>query len=307
MAPQPMALGWLQGKLEVLAELLFKGKPEEEMAELMDVAVRIMSGDIVAELKVPNSCSVEQIKAELAKVDQSGTPASRHKLFLEDEDLDHGLTLKELCKEEEQKITLNLIRLGGYSIQKKVDLQGGRFSEYLLSKFVLTGDSGTGKTNLMTRFARNTFTDEFISTIGIDSSLQTLTVDEKICVKCQISDNAGVEPQSFRTMTPHYRGAHAIIVVCDVTSRALFDNLSVWLDLINRHADKDVALCIVANKIDLEEQRQVTDVELRAFAATHGIECFETSAKTDHNVDEPFFYLTQTILDKRRSMDEDFD
>jgi Ras-related protein Rab-1A len=260
-----------------------------------------MSGDIVAELQVLKTISVAQIKAELAA--QSKTPSNRLKLFHEDEDLADGTILKQVCKADQEKIDLQLIRLSGYSFAKKYDADGKtKYSEYLLSKIVLTGDSGTGKTNLMTRFARNTFTDEISETVGVDYFLKTLTVDESTLVKCQISDTAAV---NHTQMSSCYRGAHGIMVVCDVTNRASFENLRIWLDLIKLCADPNAAICVVANKVDLEAEREVTCEEIQEFAWSHGTECFEVSAKTDHNVDEPFYFLTGAMIDKRREEEED--
>lgn len=272
------------------------------LSGLIDVAIRIMSGDLVAELKVLGTINIAKIKSEMAL--QSKTPANRLKLFHEDEDLADGTILKEVCKGDQGRLDLQLVRLSGYSFAKTYDASGKvKFSEYLLSKIVLTGDSGAGKTNLMTRFARNAFTEESSETVGVDYFLKTLMVDESTLVKCQISAAA---VDHARTASC-YRGAHGIMVVCDVTNRASFDNLRIWLDLIKLCADSDVALCIVASKVDLEEQRQVTQEEIQKFAWSHGLECFEVSAKTDHNVDEPFYYLTGAMIDKRRDEEEEDD
>jgi Ras-related protein Rab-8A len=267
-----------------------------------------LSGELVAELQALSTSRVEQIKVDLAKVDESRTPAGRLKLLLDDKEISGKLTLQEICEPDQKEITLQLIRISGYSIEKKLSSGGqSKCCEYVLSKIVLTGDSGTGKTNLVTRFARNTFTDEFITTVGVDFLLQTLTIDEKIEMKCQISDNAGVEHYGVGTKRmPYYRGAQGIMVVCDLTNRSSFDNLSLWLELINRHADKDATICIVANKADLEEERVVTRKELKALAAKHGVKWFEVSAKADQNVDEPFYYLTESIIDQQESDEEDF-
>merc|ERR1711879_695957 len=92
-----------------------------------------------------------------------------------------------------------------------------------LFKLVLIGNSGAGKSCLLLRFADDSFTDTYISTIGVDFRFRTVTIDN-ITVKLQIWDTAGQE--RFRTITSaYYRGAHGIIVVYDITNEESFGNI----------------------------------------------------------------------------------
>ena len=125
-----------------------------------------------------------------------------------------------------------------------------------LFKLVLIGDSGVGKSCLLLRFADDSFTDSYISTIGVDFRFRTVTIDMKT-VKLQIWDTAGQE--RFRTITSaYYRGAHGIIMVYDVTNYESFEHVEEWLNEVNRHASESTLKLLVGNKADLQEDKKVS-------------------------------------------------
>ncbi|KAJ1916582.1 Ras- protein Rab-1A [Mycoemilia scoparia] len=169
-----------------------------------------------------------------------------------------------------------------------------------LFKLLLIGDSGVGKSCLLLRFADNTYTDSYISTIGVDFKIRTIELDSKM-VKLQIWDTAGQE--RFRTITSsYYRGAHGIIVVYDVTDKESFNNVKSWLQEIDKYAAEGVHKYLVGNKSDLQDKRQVTTEEAKEFADSLGISFIETSAKESENVDEAFVSLARQIKER---MDKD--
>ena len=165
-----------------------------------------------------------------------------------------------------------------------------------LYKVMLIGDSGVGKTSIIFRFAENAFSTTFISTIGIDFKMKTLEVKGRR-VKLQIWDTAGQE--RFHTITTSfYRGARGIILVYDITNTKSFDNITNWLRNIEKHAHEDVEKMILGNKADVEEKRMVKKGRGEEMAEEHGVPFFETSAKTDMNIEAAFVKMVEQIMDK---------
>jgi len=155
-----------------------------------------------------------------------------------------------------------------------------------LFKLLLIGDSGVGKSCLLLRFADDTYTESYISTIGVDFKIRTIEQDGKT-VKLQIWDTAGQE--RFRTITSsYYRGAHGIIIVYDVTDRESFNNVKHWITEIDKYAAEGVNKLLVGNKSDLQSKKVVSYDEAKELADGLGVQFLETSAKNAHNVEESF-------------------
>eukprot|EP01055_Gregarina_sp_Pseudo9_P002810 Gregarina_sp_Pseudo_9__2809@NODE_3043_length_774_cov_61_717007_g2775_i0_p1_GENE_NODE_3043_length_774_cov_61_717007_g2775_i0NODE_3043_length_774_cov_61_717007_g2775_i0_p1_ORF_typecomplete_len209_score50_28Ras/PF00071_22/1_1e64Roc/PF08477_13/8_5e26Arf/PF00025_21/4_3e18Gtr1_RagA/PF04670_12/3_3e07SRPRB/PF09439_10/3_6e07GTP_EFTU/PF00009_27/7_6e06MMR_HSR1/PF01926_23/1_1e05RsgA_GTPase/PF03193_16/1_3RsgA_GTPase/PF03193_16/0_27FeoB_N/PF02421_18/0_00053AAA_22/PF13401_6/0_0039MnmE_helical/PF12631_7/0_0039D len=165
-----------------------------------------------------------------------------------------------------------------------------------LLKLVLIGDAGVGKSCLLLRFADDTFTDSYISTIGVDFRFRTIDIDGKI-VKLQIWDTAGQE--RFKTITSaYYRGADGIVIVYDSTDEETFNNIGSWVNEVKKYTEENVPKILVGCKNDLKDKCQVTTEMITNKANELGIDFVETSAKAAENIQEPFIKISQTILKK---------
>ncbi|PNY13949.1 ras-related protein RAB2BV-like, partial [Trifolium pratense] len=173
----------------------------------------------------------------------------------------------------------------GRSMAHRVD------NEYdYLFKIVLIGDSGVGKSNILSRFTRNEFCLESKSTIGVEFATRTLQVEGKT-VKAQIWDTAGQE--RYRAITSaYYRGAVGALLVYDITKRQTFDNVNRWLRELRDHADSNIVIMMAGNKSDLNHLRAVSEDDGQALAEKEGLSFLETSALEATNIEKAF----QTIL-----------
>ncbi|KAK7471291.1 Rab GTPase ypt31 [Stygiomarasmius scandens] len=159
-----------------------------------------------------------------------------------------------------------------------------------LFKVVLIGDSGVGKSNLLSRFTRNEFNLESKSTIGVEFATRSINVDGKT-VKAQIWDTAGQE--RYRAITSaYYRGAVGALLVYDIAKHATYVNVTRWLKELRDHADSNIVIMLVGNKSDLKHLRAVPTDEAKAFSTENGLSFIETSALDASNVESAF----QTIL-----------
>ncbi|ODV71728.1 Rab family GTPase YPT31 [Cyberlindnera jadinii NRRL Y-1542] len=174
--------------------------------------------------------------------------------------------------------------------------------DYLL-KIVLIGDSGVGKSNLLSRFTRNGFNLDSKSTIGVEFATKTLEVDGKK-LKAQIWDTAGQE--RYRAITSaYYRGAMGALIVYDITKPETYENVSKWLKELKDHADDNLVVELVGNKSDLEHLRGVPTEEAKHFAAENQLLFTETSALNADNVDLSFEQVAKAIYNmvKKNQLD----
>ena len=119
-------------------------------------------------------------------------------------------------------------------------------------KIVLIGDTSVGKSCILTRFADDQFSESYVTTIGVDFRFKTMIVKDKIC-KIQVWDTAGQE--RYRSITnAYYRGADAIFIIFDVTSKESFIHIDDWIEEIMKYVGKDAVIAIGANKSDLNNK-----------------------------------------------------
>jgi len=155
-----------------------------------------------------------------------------------------------------------------------------------LFKVVLIGDSGVGKSNLLSRFTRNEFNLESKSTIGVEFATRSIQVDGKT-IKAQIWDTAGQE--RYRAITSaYYRGAVGALLVYDIAKHVTYENVNRWLKELRDHADANIVIMLVGNKSDLRHLRAVPTDDAKQFAAENGLSFIETSALDSSNVELAF-------------------
>ena len=204
-----------------------------------------------------------------------------------------------------------------------------------LFKVVLIGDSGVGKSNLLSRFTRNEFNLESKSTIGVEFATKSIQTEGKT-IKAQIWDTAGQE--RYRAITSAYyrwddlvsfsncinrffrhlsqpmmlkmlhatkiRGAVGALLVYDISKHSTFENVERWLKELRDHAEANIVVMLVGNKSDLRHLRAVETDEAMAFSEQHNLAFIETSALDASGVDTAFQRILTGIyrLMSRRNM-----
>ena len=160
-------------------------------------------------------------------------------------------------------------------------------------KLVVVGDSGVGKTNLIKRFANNSFNSNSKATVGVEFLSKTFKINNQI-FKIEIWDTAGQE--RYKSITAaYYKGAKGALVVYDITSKISFENIDKWMLEIKEKSSKDLKLMIIGNKCDLKDGRQVSNEEAMKKAEDTGIALMETSALDSTNVKEAFHDLLKEM------------
>lgn len=155
------------------------------------------------------------------------------------------------------------------------------------NKVVIIGDSSVGKTCIIQQYLNNTF-QETTSTIGACHFQKTIND-----VLVEIWDTAGQE--RFKSMIPmYYKGAKAIIIVFDVTNVHSFEGAKKWLVEIKANISSSYKV-LCGNKIDLHEQRSVSNSEAKTYAESNQCVYIETSAKDNVGIDEMFNDIADNI------------
>ena len=171
-------------------------------------------------------------------------------------------------------------------------------------KIVTVGDSGVGKSCLLTRFVSNVYSDFHTSTIGVDYKTVVTMVKGRL-VKLLLWDTAGQERFSVVTGN-YYRNADGFVVVYDATNRTSFDHVDQWITQIKQHHEcgPNTIMILCANKHDLLQQVVVSETEGRAKAQQIGAIFVPTSAKTSSGVDMAFLTGAQKLVELRRSQQQ---
>ena len=160
-------------------------------------------------------------------------------------------------------------------------------------KIVLIGESGVGKTSIISQFIDQIFQDDQQSTIGGTFSTKTLKCSNGKTLKFEIWDTAGQE--KYRSVTKmFYKDADVAILVYDITNKYTFEELQkYWVQQVKDSSPKDIILAIIANKSDLIEKEQVDEAVARNYANEINALFALISAKNNFGVDDLFIEIAK--------------
>ena len=153
-------------------------------------------------------------------------------------------------------------------------------------KIIVIGNQSVGKTNIINRYVKGEFTQDYNITIGMDFLSCNLELGDKI-FKLRIWDTAGSE--QFRSITKgYYQNSCCAIIVYDITDESSFRSVKQWIDDCHSYGSHRIHLVLVGNKIDLQSERKITKEDATELATQFGMEFIETSAKTGENINTLF-------------------
>ncbi|KAM3859291.1 EF-hand calcium-binding domain-containing protein 4B [Diretmus argenteus] len=165
-----------------------------------------------------------------------------------------------------------------------------------LFKVVLVGNSSVGKTSLLRSFCEGRFHPSTTATVGIDYSVKTLTLDNTQ-VAMQLWDTAGQE--RYRSITKQFfRKADGVVVMYDVTVEESFKAVRPWLANVQEAAGEGVPILLLGNKMDMDEEREVSFKEAETLAYESKVMFYEVSAYTGNNVTESLTHLARVLKEQ---------
>ena len=163
-------------------------------------------------------------------------------------------------------------------------------------KIIVIGDSGVGKSCFTTKATKNIFNSNYNATVGFEFFTFNIKINKKV-IKLQIWDTCGQE--LYRSLiTNFYHNASLALIVYAINSKESFNNIDIWLKELRTNSNPDVKIFLIGNKIDLEEERQVSKETGEKYAKDNKINKFiETSAKNGINAQSTFVEIAYLLYE----------
>ena len=153
-------------------------------------------------------------------------------------------------------------------------------------KLIILGDSGVGKTNIMYRYVKDTFSANSKATVGVEFFVKTFRVNNDI-VKLEIWDTAGQE--RYKSITSaYYKGSRGVLLVYDITRLTTFEDVEKWMNELCDRVKGPLKMMLIGNKSDLIEDRKITTEMALEKAQLLNMPLLETSALNSNNIHKAF-------------------
>ena len=192
-----------------------------------------------------------------------------------------------------------------YSIFNNEGIDISQNDDIMEFKIVLIGSASVGKTSIFNKFINGYFSQNYKSTITVEFKIKYMKLDNNLFVKLILWDTCGAE--IFRAVTKqYYKNAHAIILVFDLTDQNSFNDLkNIWLNDVKNYGDINTQILIVGNKLDLIEERKISESQVINFCRENGYKYIEASAKEGTNILKIFEELSIDLVTKYEKLREE--
>ena len=153
-------------------------------------------------------------------------------------------------------------------------------------KFIMVGDSGVGKSNIIFRFSYDKFIPNQLATIGIEYTMKNILYNG-IDYEVKVYDTAGQE--NYRSLTRgYYKGSAVAMIVYDITNEVSFSSAEKWISDCKDYSPSSALLVLIGNKSDLENKRKISKEQGEQLAQNNNMIFFETSALNGNGVYNTF-------------------
>ncbi len=178
-------------------------------------------------------------------------------------------------------------------------------------KVCLLGDAAVGKTSLIRRYVFDEFDDKYITTLGAKVSKKEINIEysknlEKpiqVNMILSIWDIIGQKDESAARVRPvYFSGGNGALVICDITRKETFENIPNWVSTFFK-VTQSVPIVVLGNKIDLYRNAEVFYEDLEKFSKKNNLPVFITSARTNNNVQQAFYKLTELMVENSLNND----